>query len=209
MHAKIESKSKSEKKKSIALQQSSNYKAIKQRGKKDNPIFLYCHGIIGKHTYQAKPWILWPVRYCWQVLSGNHRVHTCPSPQLPNSTRPKVHIVPMSTSLSPHVPGSASPRIPNVSERILFRVHTSQSSHRLRVHTSLGPHFLESTRSQVHTSLSPSVPESTRPRVHTSPSPHVPESTRPRVHPSQSPHVPESNRFQVRIPPLTARRTHF
>ena len=37
MHAKIESKGKS-KKKSIALQQSSNYKTIKQRGKKDNPI---------------------------------------------------------------------------------------------------------------------------------------------------------------------------
>ena len=37
MHAKIESKSK---KKSIALQQSSNYKTIKQRRKKDNPIFI-------------------------------------------------------------------------------------------------------------------------------------------------------------------------
>ena len=37
MHAKIESKSKA--KKSIALQQSSNYKTIKQRGKKDNPYF--------------------------------------------------------------------------------------------------------------------------------------------------------------------------
>ena len=37
MHAKRQ-KPKAEEKKSIALQQSSNYKTIKQRGKKDNPI---------------------------------------------------------------------------------------------------------------------------------------------------------------------------
>ena len=32
----------------------------------DPSLHWTCHGIIDKYTYQAEPWTLGPVRYCWQ-----------------------------------------------------------------------------------------------------------------------------------------------
>ena len=105
------------------------------------------------------------------ALSGHHRVHTSPSPQLPDSTPPQSytsqspHCSQVHTSLSPHFTESQSPRVPHVPKSTRLRVHMSQFT------SSPGPHVLKSTLS-----LTPHRPlvniSSSSPRVFESPIPH-------------------------------------
>ena len=85
--------------------------------------------IIGKETYQAEPWTLGPVTYCWKAFSGHYRIHTSP--------RPRVH-----TSPSPHIPKSTSSHNPHRPQVYAFSRPTPHNlENRLMLicyHTSVG-----------------------------------------------------------------------